>query len=216
MAGTIITVAQQKGGAGKTTLCTHLAVALAARGSRIALLDVDPQGSLGEWFERREQALGSAQTGLGFRTASGWGARRESRALAEDHDFVVVDTPANADREARTAMELAGLLIVPVQPTPADLWATGAILELAQQEKVNALLVLNRVPPRAKLTDTVVAAMSELTGKLATSRLGNRVIYAQSLGTGRTAPELRRSGAAAEEIAQLTEEVLRQLKPRKR
>jgi chromosome partitioning protein len=81
MTGIIITLAQQKGGAGKTTVAAHLAVAYALAGSSVAVLDVDPQGSLGEWFERREAKLGAAGTGLVFRTASGWGARREAHSL---------------------------------------------------------------------------------------------------------------------------------------
>ena len=79
MAGRIVTLAQQKGGSGKTTLAAHLAVAFARGGLSVAVLDVDPQGSLGEWFEAREKSLGEDATGLVFRTASGWGARREAR-----------------------------------------------------------------------------------------------------------------------------------------
>ena len=94
MSGKIITVAQQKGGSGKTTIAAHLAVALSRlNGRSVALLDVDPQGSLGEWFEARERRLGADAAGFGFRTASGWGARREALAMQRDHDFVVVDTP---------------------------------------------------------------------------------------------------------------------------
>ena len=80
MAGLIVTIAQQKGGAGKTTLAAHLAVAYVVGGNSVAVLDVDPQGSLGEWFERRERRLGEGATGLEFRTASGWGARREAQS----------------------------------------------------------------------------------------------------------------------------------------
>src|SRR5437899_11127411 len=86
MAGLVITLAQQKGGSGKTTIAAHLAVAFALTGKSVAILDIDPQGSLGEWFERRETKLGEGETGLAFRTASGWGARREARNLARDYD----------------------------------------------------------------------------------------------------------------------------------
>ena len=152
MSGKIITVAQQKGGSGKTTVAAHLAVALARLGNSVALLDVDPQGSLGEWYEARERRVGEGRTGIGFRTASGWGARREAGWLARDHDMVVVDTPPKSDLEARPAIEAADLVAVPIQPTPVDLWASAATLAIAAAERSPSLLILNRVPPRASLS----------------------------------------------------------------
>src|SRR5919197_839746 len=145
MSGRIITVAQQKGGTGKTTLAAHLAVALLQRGKSVALLDVDPQGSLGEWFEARERHLGETETGMRFRTASGWGARREARELARDHDFVLVDTPPKSDSETRPAIEAASLVAVPIQPAPVDLWSTDSTLAMIARERANGLLVINRV-----------------------------------------------------------------------
>lgn len=210
MAGTIITVAQQKGGSGKTTLSAHLAVA-GLRGGSVALLDVDPQGSLGEWLERREQRLGEDGSNLGFRTASGWGARRESRALARDYDLVVVDTPPHADREARTAMELASLVVVPVQPTPADLWATEATIDLALSERTPSLVVLNRVPPRARLTEEIVEALRKLDAPIAETRIGNRIAFAEAFAIGSTAIESAASGTAAAEAQALAAEVMAML-----
>lgn len=209
MTGIIVTVAQQKGGSGKTTLSSHLAVAWALASKRtVAILDVDPQGSLGEWFERREARLGEDATALVFRTASGWGARRESRAMARDHDVVVVDTPPHADRDARNAMELATLVVVPVQPTPADLWATEATLSLARHESTPAIMALNRVPPRARLTGEIAEALTALGAPIAHARLGNRVAFAESLGLGSTAIEQRRSSPAATEVLALAEELM--------
>ena len=209
MGGTIVTVAQQKGGSGKTTISAHMAVAWSLEsGKSVAILDVDPQGSLGEWLERREQRLGEDNIGLAFHTASGWGARRESRALARDYDIVVVDTPPHADREARNAMELASLVVVPVQPTPADLWATEPTLALAEAEDVPALLVLNRVPPRARLTGEIAEALSEASAPLAKTRLGNRVAFAESFGAGSTALEMRSTSLAADEARALAKELL--------
>ncbi|MGR9108236.1 MAG: ParA family partition ATPase [Gammaproteobacteria bacterium] len=209
MAGSIITIAQQKGGAGKTTLASHLAVSWALEADRtVALLDVDPQGSLGEWLERREQRLGADHTGIAFRTASGWGARRESRALARDYDLVIVDTPPQADRDIRNVLELASLVVVPVQPTPADLWSTEATLKLAESERVTAIMVLNRVPPRARLTEEVTAKLSDYGADLAVARLGNRVAYAESLGLGSTVLEMLAKSPAAAEVRALAGELL--------
>ncbi len=209
MTGIIFTIAQQKGGAGKTTVAAHLAVAWSREGLRsVAILDIDPQGSLGEWLENRERRLGEDATGLTFRTASSWGARREAQRLARDHDVVLIDTPANAERDARPAMEVADLLIVPVQPTPLDLWATRPTLEMAARERLAALLVLNRVPARARLTESVLGAMRELNADIAEARLGNRVAFAESVGDGGTVFDKARHKAAAAEVRALAREIM--------
>lgn len=210
MTGKIIAVAQQKGGSGKTTVAAHLAIAL-GDGLTVALLDVDPQGSLGQWFERREERMGEGGTGLTFRTASGWGAKREARSLARDHDLVLVDTPPKSDIEARHAIESADLVAVPVQPTAVDLWATGATLEMIERGGPPAVLVINRVPPRGTATASVVEAIGGLNAPLAASRLGNRVAFPASMGAGSTVTEDGAGGKAAEEVRALAAELGRLL-----
>ncbi|EFO29461.1 cobyrinic Acid a,c-diamide synthase [Roseibium sp. TrichSKD4] len=209
MSGRILTVAQQKGGSGKTTLSAHLAVALARKsGEPVAILDVDPQGSLGTWFEAREETLGEDATGLSFRTASGWGARREARSLAKSHGFVVIDTPPKTDTDARPAIEVADYVFVPIQPTPVDVWATEQTIELAAREKTPALLVLNRVPSRASLTHEMEEAIRSSGYQALTSRLGNRTGFAASMGQGITVMEQAPSSKAAEEMSLLIDEIL--------
>lgn len=213
MSAHIITVAQQKGGSGKTTLAANLAVAWALGGKRaVAVLDVDPQGSLGEWYERREARMGEDNTGMAFRTASGWGAKREARSLARDHDIVVIDTPPHADLELRNAIENAALVIVPVQPSPADLWATEATLEAAAKERVGALMVLNRVPPRARLTEEMVVALQGFDAPLAATRLGNRVAFSEGFTVGSSPLESQASSLAAEEVRALAAEILKSVR----
>ena len=208
MSGRIVTISQQKGGSGKTTIAAHPAIAWSQMKKSVAILDVDPQGSLGEWLEARERLMGEDRTGLAFRTASGWGARREARWLAREHDFVIVDTPPKAEIESRPAMEAADLVVVPVQPTPVDLWATEATLKMAESENVPSVMVLNRVPPRARLTDEIAAAMNDFRGTAATTKLGNRVIFASSIGVGSTALEKQPKGPAAEEARALAKEII--------
>ncbi|HSI39274.1 MAG TPA: ParA family partition ATPase [Xanthobacteraceae bacterium] len=207
MTGKIITLAQQKGGSGKTTLAAHLAVALVRAGNRVALLDVDPQGSLGEWFEAREATLGEAATGLDFRTASGWGARREARSLARDYDMVVIDTPPKSDVESRPAIEVASLVAVPVQPTPIDLWATAPVLAMIAKEGTASLLVINRAVARVGLTQEISDSIRALGHPAAQTRLGNRVGFAASMGDGRTILETDPSSKGAQEIEALVAEI---------
>lgn len=207
MSGNIITIAQQKGGSGKTTLAAHLSVALARGGARVALLDCDPQGSLGEWFEAREQTLGEEATGLSFRTASGWGARREARSLARDFDVVVIDTPPKSDVESRPAIEIASLVAVPVQPTPIDLWATQPTLEMIAKEGTPSLLVINRAIARVSLTQEITDAIRALGHPAAQTRLGNRVAFAASMGEGLTVMETEPSSKGAQEVEALALEL---------
>ena len=212
MSGKIVTIAQQKGGSGKTTVAAHLAVAWARRrGSTVAILDIDPQGSLGEWLEARERRLGEDATGLGFRTASGWGSRREANALARDYDYVIIDTPPKAEQDARVAMDVCDLIVVPVQPTPVDLWATRATLKVAAGEDTPAILVVNRMPSRARLTGEMIEALREFGAATAAARLGNRVSYAASIGRGSTVIEDAPRSLAAGEIDALAAELLARL-----
>ncbi|MBN9669799.1 ParA family partition ATPase [Roseibium aggregatum] len=209
MSGRILTIAQQKGGSGKTTLAAHLAVALAKRsGEPVAILDVDPQGSLGTWYEAREESLGEDNTGLEFRTASGWGARREARSLAKSHGYVLVDTPPKTDSDAKPAIDAADFVIVPIQPTPVDLWATSQTIDLAAREDTPAMLVLNRVPPRASLTGEMADAILASGFDALASRLGNRTVFAAAMGKGVAVTEEAPSSKAAQEVESLIEELV--------
>lgn len=197
-----------EGGSGKTTGAANLAAVWSLEeGLSVTILDVHPQGSLGEWFERREERLGEARTGLSFRTASGWGAKREARSLARDHDMVLIDTPPHADLKSRCAMEQAALVVVPVQPSPGDMWATQATLEQVAKERVASLMVLKRVPQRSRLTAEIVAELEKFDAPLASARLGNRIAFSESLSIGGSAIEHQRTGAAANEVRSLAGEI---------
>ena len=133
----------------------------------------------------------------------------EVERQARENDIVLIDSPPHAETEARIAVRAGKLVLVPVQPSPIDLWATKPILDLAQAEKTPALLVLNRVPSRAKLTGTVLEAFNALDVPLATAQIGNRVALAAAINEGRGILEYERSGAAAREIKALADEVRR-------
>ncbi len=200
----VITVAQQKGGSGKTTLAVHLGMALAASGLRVALLDTDPQGSLGRWFMARREA---GEPGVDFATASAWGVRYECERLRRDADVVLIDTPPKADADLRPALREADLVLVPVATSHVDLWATEGVLDLCRREGKPALVVLNRTRPGTRLGEEVTAAARAMEAEVAAASLGNRVAYAETMGHGRTALEGSRSPAARSELAALMAEV---------
>ncbi|MEI2808377.1 MULTISPECIES: ParA family partition ATPase [Paracoccaceae] len=213
MAGKVIAVVQQKGGSGKTTLAANLAVACLGRGMRVALLDTDPQGSLGRWFMTRRERLGetgTAAAGLEFSTSSAWGVAYECEKLRKTADLVIVDTPPKVDADLRPALREADLVLVPVASSHVDLWATDGVLDLAARERKSAWLVLNRTRAGTRLVDEVAAAAAELTAGVTQARLANRVVYAETLGQGLGAIEAGHAAARAE-VGALTDEVLRLL-----
>src|SRR3546814_48057 len=135
MPARIVTVAQQKGGAGKTTVAAHLAVAWAEAGRSVAVVDIDPQGSLSAWWAMREEMGIPAphgargRGGLSVHRITGWRTANEVDKLARDHDVVVIDSPPHAETEAKIAVRSAHLVVVPLQPSPMDFWATRATLD---------------------------------------------------------------------------------------
>ncbi|MDR5651141.1 ParA family partition ATPase [Ruixingdingia sedimenti] len=211
MGGLVITVAQQKGGSGKTTLAVNLAVELLRAGRRVALLDTDPQGSLGRWFMTRRDR-GGEDPGLDFSTASAWGVGYECDKLRRQADVVIVDTPPKADADLRPALRVADLVLVPVATSHVDLWATEGVLDLCARERKRVLIVLNRAKAGTRLAAEVAGAAAEMAAGVAAARLGNRIAFAESLGQGRGASEMGR-GPAAEEAAALLAEILAHAAP---
>jgi chromosome partitioning protein len=212
MAGKVFTVAQQKGGAGKTTLVAHLAIAWMQLGYKVATVDIDPQGSLTHWFEVRNAATGG-EPGFTHTQITGWRTQAEVEKLTRDHDVVVIDSPPHAQTEARIAVRAASLVIAPVQPSPMDLWAVQPTIDLARQEKRRLFLVLNRVPPRTRLADELIGKVRDLIDRpdvdLAEAQIGNRTAYAGTLLTGLSVTEAARRTQAAAEMQTLATEILR-------
>jgi len=208
MEAKVITIAQQKGGAGKTTVAVHLAVAWSQRGKRVAIVDIDPQGSMTYWHKIREQRFGEDYTGLTFSALSGWRVGSEVARLKRNHDIIVIDSPPHTETEAKTAIRNADFIIIPVQPSPADLWATKATLDIAKSEDIPVRVVLNRVSSSSKMAEIIGAELPNL----AKSTLGNRVLFASSIMEGRTATEVNPGSPASLEVKALAEEISRILK----
>ncbi|MDM7256180.1 MAG: ParA family partition ATPase [Paracoccus sp. (in: a-proteobacteria)] len=209
MAGKIITVAQQKGGSGKTTLAVNLAISLLGRGHSVAIVDTDPQGSMGRWFiERMERADTDPEQALEFSTSSAWGASYESEKLKKRFDFVILDTPPKIDADLRPALRVADLVVVPVATSQVDLWATEGVLDLTRREKRRALIVINRARPGTRLSAEIASQAADLDADVARTQIGNRVAYAETLGQGLGVSERSRTRTAGDEFEALADEII--------
>jgi chromosome partitioning protein len=211
----VIAIAQSKGGAGKTSLTVHLACALGGRRTddgaprkRVALVDLDPLESLTKWFQLRESRLGP-DARMNLYTGAGWRAHGEIENARRDSEIVLIDAPPHDEVALRTAVRASQVTLVPMQLSPMDLWATWPTLELIAREGGRAMIVLNRVPPRARVADTLVAEMTRAGMPISNASLGNRTAYAASIIDGKGVTEADPHSAAATEIRLLANEILR-------
>lgn len=204
--GQVISFAQQKGGAGKTTVLVHLADAWARAGRKVAVADLDPQRSLTLWAALQADGRITAVE------SAGWRAGSDIKDLARSHDMVLVDCPGSASNLLEAALRESHLVVVPCQPTMLDAWASGAMLKMAAKEKTPARVVLNRVPPRGGAIEAVREKLAADGAELLAATLGNRVAFANGIGAGTTALGLSASSAASAEVIALREELDRVLK----
>ena len=212
MLSKVITISQQKGGTGKTTLAVHLALAfIKYHNLKVAIIDTDPQGSLGKWFMIRTEKKLSNEN-LTFKTASLWGAQYESKTLKKDHDIVIIDTPPKIESDARPSIESADLVLIPMAASHVDFWATGAIVEIAKKANKKILIQINRSNQRSKLISKTNDFIKSLNLSATKTIIGNRQIYAASMGEGKTAVEKQKKSNAVDEIKQLSEQVLSEVK----
>jgi chromosome partitioning protein len=211
MLSKVITISQQKGGTGKTTLAVHLAMAfIKYHNLKVAIIDTDPQGSLGKWFMIRSEKKVSNEN-LTFKTASLWGAQYESKTLKNDHDIVIIDTPPKIESDARPAIEAADLVLIPMAASHVDFWATGAIVEIAKKANKKILVQINRSSQRSKLINKTNDFIKSLNLTSTKTIIGNRQIYTSSMGEGKTAVEKQKKGSAVEEIKNLSEQIILEL-----
>ncbi|HEY1747980.1 MAG TPA: ParA family protein [Xanthobacteraceae bacterium] len=194
----IIALASQKGGVGKTTLAGHLAVEAEKAGAGpVALLDTDPQGSLAAWWNAR-----AASTPL-FAQADIAKLRSQLAVLAaEGINLAIIDTPPAITENIRAVVEASDLVLIPTRPSPHDLRAVGATVDVVETARKPMVFVVNGAAPRAKITGDAAVALSQH-GTVAPVTLHQRVDFAVSMIDGRTVGELDAGSNSAREVAEL-------------
>lgn len=221
----VITIAQQKGGAGKTSLAAHLAAYWASNNNgipkngamrdepdhrSITLVDLDPQGSLSTWYQTREEK-GVDLDAISLRTGAGWKVNSEIQSAQKDSDLIIIDSPPHSETSTRIGIRHADIVVVPLQLSPMDIWATRSTMDLIKKERRPVLMVFNRVPARGKLAANLKDRLQGEDLPIARSTLGNRTAYASSLMTGKGVTETEPSSVAATEIRDLAEELLKRI-----
>ena len=195
----VITIAQQKGGAGKSTLAAHLGVAFSKFGAKVALIDTDPQQTITNWRNIREKNVLSKNFVLEFSSSTGWKVGNEINRFSKS-DIIIIDSPPHMETETKSAIRAANLVIIPCQPSPNDLWATDATLRIIEKEEKEMILVLNRCSHQSKLLKQVEAHFSN---KIKKYIIGNRVAFAGAMMSGLTAIETEPNSIATNEILQI-------------
>ena len=194
----ILAMASQKGGSGKTTLSGHLAVqAQRAGAGPVVLIDIDPQGSLADWWnEREEEYPAFAQTTVARLAADLEVLRQQGFKLA------VIDTPPAITMAIQSVIQVAELIVIPTRPSPHDLRSVGATVDLCERSGKPLIFVVNAATPKARITSDAAVALSQH-GTVAPITVHQRTDFAASMIDGRTVMEVDPKGRSAAEIAEL-------------
>jgi chromosome partitioning protein len=193
-----LAIVSRKGGAGKTTLTVHLAVAAEALGIATAVFDLDPQASAALWADHRGDQFPAVRPAQGPRLSV-----LLDQARAQDADLVILDTPPEADAIATDAANHADAILIPCRPSPLDLDAIPATVRIARNSGKPFFVVINAAPVQGSETEETRIALAGAGVEVAPVALHQRKAYASRMQEGRTAAEIEPKGKAAAEISEL-------------
>lgn len=203
----IIAICSQKGGSGKTTLSGHLAVAAEKAGmGSVAMIDTDPQGSLSDWWNERE-----SEQPLFVNSSVAYISEDIQKLRTLGVNLLVVDTPPAITTSIQAIINIADLVVIPTRPSPHDLRAAGATVDMADRSEKPLVFVINAATPRARLTTEAAIALSQH-GAVAPTVVHNRQDFAASMIDGRTVLEMENQSRSALEITELWQFIDQRLK----
>ncbi|KII96478.1 cobyrinic acid a,c-diamide synthase [Xanthomonas citri pv. fuscans] len=196
----IVGLLNQKGGVGKTTLAVNLAASFSRHGSRVLLIDADPQGSALDWAAAREgEPLFSV---VGFPRPT---VHKDIAQLGQGYDHIVIDGPPRVTDLARSAIMAADVVLIPVQPSPYDIWAADEVVKLIEEARVyksalKAAFVVNRKIVNTAIGRDVSEALAAYPVPALTASVTQRVLFAEAVARGQAVHEVDAEGPAAAEI----------------
>jgi chromosome partitioning protein len=193
-----VAVISRKGGAGKTTIALHLAVAAEALGIGTAIFDLDPQASAALWSDHRGELIPAVVPAQAPRLAG-----LLKQAQAQDANLVILDTPPHTDGTATDAAAFADAILIPCRPSALDLDAIGASIRLARATETSCYVVINAAPTQGVETSDAIAALTGAGVEVCPVVLCNRKAYMSRMHEGRTAQEIEPKGKAAQEVQAL-------------
>ena len=204
----IIGVLNQKGGVGKTTLSVNLAASLARTGARVLLIDADPQGSALDWAAAREGE--PLFTVIGFPRPT---VHKDIAQLWQGYDHIVIDGPPRVTDLARSAIMASDVVLIPVQPSPYDIWAAAEVVKLIEEasvykENLKAAFVVNRKIANTAIGRDVGEALASYPVPVLAASVTQRVVFAEAVAQGLAVHEIDQEGPAATEIEAVAAELM--------